>query len=101
MGFLDKVKTGSRVESVVREREETFLIADRHEAELVLHDLVTCASTYGTSSVADYLDILGIPSDFTHNGFGWTHQALSQVRIVPSSGAYYLDLPRPIQILTA
>lgn len=79
---------------------ERHLIADRSHAELALHELLTWASTYGVSSVADYLDMLGQPSDFTHNGFGWTYQTLSQVRIMPSSGAYYLDLPRPIQIAT-
>lgn len=98
--YANQVQTPPGTVTTVNPRNmvETYLIADRHKAELALHELVTWASTYGVSSVADYLDMLGKPSDFTHNGFGWTYQTLSQVRIVPSSGAYYLDLPRPIQI---
>lgn len=77
---------------------EPMGIRDRSQAELALNELTVNASRYGVSSVADYLEILGQPSDFTHNGFGWTHHTLLGVRIIPRSGVYYLDLPRPVQI---
>lgn len=73
-------------------------IRDRSQAELALNELTVNASRYGVSSVADYLEIMGQPSDFTHNGFGWTYNTLLGVRIIPGSGLYYLDLPRPVQI---
>lgn len=77
---------------------ERYYIQTRHDAEYVLNDLVDYSGRYGFATVADYYEALQVPTEFTHNSYGWTHQQMLTVRVLPENGVYYLDLPRPEQV---
>lgn len=75
---------------------DDFLIESRAEAEQVLDDMLELLDTYGQVTVADYLDMLGISSEFTDNKYGWTN--LNGMRVAHTRGGYRIELPREIAL---
>lgn len=71
---------------------------DKEDLDTVLSSLIKYADLYGESSVADYLDIIGLEPGFTHSLIGWTYNTLLEVRIISEGDSYYLDLPRPVSL---
>lgn len=68
-------------------------ILDRHDASQVLVSLTESAERYGHVSVADYYDLIGVPSQFTDNQYGWTYENIIHANIVPSRGGFLIRLP--------
>lgn len=71
---------------------DDIILDSRGEAEEVLSNLVDLISDYGTASVADLNEMLGISGPFTDNYWGWTDLSSAYTKRV--SGGYMLCLPR-------
>lgn len=75
-----------------RESLSDFIFESRADAEQVQDEMLELLDTYNQVTVADYLDMLGISSEFTDNKYGWTN--LNGMKVVHARGGYRLDLPR-------
>jgi hypothetical protein len=69
-----------------------ILIASRVDAEEVLDKLREIINLYNMTSVADFKECVGLPTEFTDNTWGWTDLRSAQIRAV--RGGYVIDLPR-------
>lgn len=70
-----------------------IVLATRIEAESVLEELDTMIQKYGTASVTNLYNLVGITGDYTDNKWGWNESRgfdISRVR-----EGYLLDLPKP------
>lgn len=94
--------SGSRVSDKQPERTiartarygvEEYIIEDRFDASHVLTTLTENADMYDTVSVADYYDLIGVPSQYTDNTYGWTIDSIIKATIVPVRGGYILKFP--------
>ena len=71
------------------------LILDSHGDALgVLENLEARVVRYGSASVADLYDYMGVTGGFTDQRYGWTNLDNSNVR--QTRRGFVLDLPRPI-----
>lgn len=77
--------------SVYNYREIIF--DSRGEAEDVLGNLVDIAYEYGSASIADLYDLVGVTGSFTDNRKGWSNLASAKV-CRARGGGYIIDLPR-------
>ena len=75
---------------------EDVFIRDRVEAEEVLTRMDELIQNYGTASVADLYDLVGISSESTDNKYGWTD--VRSARAVPVQDGYILKFPRAIPL---
>jgi len=72
---------------------DEIVLQSRAEAEEVIDRLFEVVSRYGTASVADLYELVGIHGSHTDNKWGWSElrgAGVSRVR-----GGYLLDLPDP------
>jgi len=88
-----RVSPGSRRYGV-----EEYIIDERFDAAHVLTTLTENADMYGSVSVADYYDLIGVASNFTDNSYGWTIDSITQTSIVPVRGGYILKFP-PVEVI--
>ena len=70
----------------------------RDDAVNVLVQLTEAADMYDTVSVADYYDLIGVPTEYTDNQFGWTIDSITRATIVPSQGGYVIKFP-PVEVI--
>lgn len=80
--------TQSRMNAV-----EDYTIENRHEALDVLNKLQQDADMYGRVSVADYYDMIGVETTWSHNSYGWYSEHLMNVKVRPVRNGYILSLP--------
>lgn len=73
---------------------EEYLINERNDAAHVLIQLTENADIYGHVSVADYYDLIGVPSVYTDNQYGWTHESMVRAVVVPVRGGYVIRFPQ-------
>lgn len=73
-----------------------FVVANRAGAEVVIDRMYDLLSRDGCVTVADFMDLIGEPADYTMQKWGWMDLRGSQVVRVPQG--YLLDLPRPIPL---
>lgn len=64
----------------------------REDALSVLSSLIQGIEEYGSVSVKDLYDLLGITDDFTSRGWGWTNLEHAEARQA-RGGGWFLDLP--------
>lgn len=76
--------------------KETKDLSDRGHAEDILITLEDQIAEYGTASIGDFLDLIGITPPPEAYNYGWND--LSVTRAVPCVGGYILTLPRPMVI---
>lgn len=76
---------------------EDYVIDNRHDALAVLDRLQADAEMYGVVSLADYYDLVGVETAYTHNEWGWDEQML-QINLRPVRGGYIIPLPQPIHL---
>ncbi len=83
--------------STARQNQDTFILSSREEAELVLERLNDIIDTYEVVSVADLNDLIGQPTTYINNKWGWIY--LGDVQIRQIREGYLIDLPpaEPIQ----
>lgn len=72
---------------------DEFLIEDRYDAAHILTTLTESADKYNVVSVADYYDLIGAPSQYTDNNYGWTFDSISTASIIPVRGGYIIKFP--------
>lgn len=73
-----------------------IVIVSKEDAEVVLDRLIDIIDTYDIASVADLHDLVGIPTSYIDNNWGWTSLGHANVRQVREG--FVLDLPSPEQI---
>ena len=76
----------------VRHNFDEIVIPNRGDAEQVLDLMLDLVSDYGQATVADFLDFVGITTEFTDNKYGWVD--LRNAQVVPVRSGYILSLPR-------
>lgn len=87
----------SRPRTVPGYEYDDIVIENRGEADLVLDQLEEIISTYGTASVADLYDLMGVTGrGYTDNKYGWTD--IRNAKVVRVQGGYILQLPRALPI---
>lgn len=72
---------------------DEYIIADRYDASHVLTALTENADMYGSVSVADYYDLIGVESKYTDNQYGWTIDNITRATIAPVRGGYIIRFP--------
>ncbi|ADD81065.1 gp067 [Rhodococcus phage ReqiPoco6] len=75
---------------------DEIVLDSRAEAMEVLENLDAMTQEYGTASVSDLYNMVGITPSFTDEKWGWVDMRAATVRHI--SGGYLLDLPRPENI---
>ena len=85
---------------VVRNRHvvEEYVLQDRHDASHVLVSLTENADSYGTVSVADYYELIGVPSTYTDNNYGWSIDTITRATIIGVRGGYVIKFP-PLEVI--
>lgn len=72
---------------------DEIVLENRTEAEHVVDQLFELVDRYGSATVADLYDLVGVASAHTDNKWGWTDLAGASVSRV--RGGYLLNLPDP------
>lgn len=70
-----------------------IVLEHRSEAIEAVEFLVSRISRYGSATVADLYDFVGVTGSFADQRWGWTDLVTADVRQVP--GGFLLDLPAP------
>lgn len=94
MSKRDDRPVESRVRTGYDHRE--VILDSRGEAEEVLTQMEACIDTYGTVTVADMFDLIGVSSQYTDQKYGWTN--LRNAKIVRVRDGYLLDMPKALPI---
>jgi hypothetical protein len=77
---------------------DEYIIEERYDAARVLTTLTENAEVYGSVSVADYYDLIGVATRYTDNTYGWTMESITQASIVPIRGGYVIKFP-PVEVI--
>lgn len=72
---------------------DDIIIQTRVEAEEVIDRMFDLIAKYDFVSVSELSELLGLPSDYTDEKYGWTDIRGAGIQRVPSG--YQLKLPRP------
>ena len=72
-----------------------IILQTRGDAEEVIDGLRELSDRFGTASVQDLYDLVGITGEFTDNKWGWFDADLRRAGVRPIRGGYLLVLPRP------
>jgi hypothetical protein len=72
---------------------DEIILDERTEAEEVIDRLFEVVSRYGSATVADLYELVGLPASHTDNKWGWTNLQGAGVSRVRSG--FLLDLPEP------
>ena len=75
---------------------DDIVLETRGEADNVLDTLIDTLNEYGTVSVADLYDLVGITGDYTAHKYGWTDLRTAGVDRIRDG--YVLKLPRAIAL---
>lgn len=74
-----------------------IVLESKGEADLVLDRLLDQIEQFGSVTVADLYDLVGITENFTDRYFGWKNLSTADVRRV-RGGGYALVLPSPVSL---
>ncbi len=75
---------------------DDIILDNRGEAEDVLSRMDEIVATYGTVSVADLYDLVGITGAYTDNKYGWTD--IRSASVVRVRDGYMIKLPRALPL---
>lgn len=75
---------------------DDIILDNRGEAEEVLSRMDEIVATYGTVSVADLYDLVGITGAYTDNKYGWTD--IRNASVVRVRDGYMIKLPRALPL---
>ena len=76
---------------------EDIILDSRGEGEAVLMQMDTVIDQYGSISIADLYDLVGIPNDnYQNNNYGWTDLRMATVK--RTYDGYILKLPRAVSL---
>lgn len=74
---------------------QDIIFSSRGDAEEVLSQLADAVAVYGSVSVADLYDLVGMTSNYTDNKYGW-FEIQGRAYVQPVSGGYIIRLPKPV-----
>ena len=74
-------------------KEGDIVLQTREEADLVHERLIDIIENYEFASVADFHELVGLPSAHTDNKWGWNALPHSQVR--QTRDGFIVELPNP------
>lgn len=100
--YYDEIDGRNRDRSSRNERTSSeydydeIILGNRGEAEDVLDRMDEIVSTYGTVSVADLYDLVGITGKYTDNKYGWTN--VHNATVVRVREGYLLKLPKVLPL---
>jgi hypothetical protein len=72
---------------------DEIVLSSRREAEDVIDRLFDLVGQYGSATVSDLYELVGLPSTHTDNKWGWEDARGAGVTRVRNG--YLLDLPEP------
>ncbi len=75
---------------------DDVILENRGEAEEVLSRMDDLISTYGTVSVADMYDLVGITGNYTDNKYGWTD--IRNASVVRKADGYMIRMPKAMPL---
>lgn len=75
---------------------DEYVITNRGEAEDVLSTLEDMVERYGTASVADFYELLGVSCNFTDYKYGWSD--LRNARVTNVRDGYVIKFPRAMPL---
>lgn len=75
---------------------DEIVLENRTDAEEVLSQMNDLVDSYGVVHVSDLYDLVGITSQYTDRGWGWTDMRGSSVQA--TRNGYLINLPRPIPL---
>lgn len=73
-----------------------YALDNRDDALMVLSQLRDNITRYGTTSIADYYDLMGLDSNYTDMQYGWVN--LDNVRVITRRGGYIIGFP-PVELI--
>lgn len=79
-----------------RHNFDEIYLETRREAEEVLFTLAESIDKYGSCTVADFYEAVGLSTEFTDNKYGWNSITTAEVR--RNRLGYIVDMPRPEQL---
>lgn len=85
-----KTRTGYSYDDIV--------LDNRGEAEEVLSRMDELVGTYGTVSVGDLYDLVGIAGNYTDNKYGWTASTIRGARVERVRDGYMIKLPKALPL---
>lgn len=92
----------SRVEPIRASRYgvDDYPIPSRQDANYVLTALTEHADKYDAVSVADYYDMITVPSVHTDHNYGWTFDNILKATVAPirGGGGYSINFP-PVEVI--
>ena len=74
---------------------EELVLRTRPEASMVLNRMIDTIQRYGTVSINDVYDMVGLSGNYTDDKFGWTLLDETNSGIRRVRDGYVLDLPQP------
>lgn len=69
-----------------------IIFSSREDANKVIECLLDIISKYKYATISDLLDLVGLPSVYADQKFGWT--VLKDVIVKKTVKGYFIDLPR-------
>lgn len=84
--------------ATTRMRVEQYTIEDRNEAWGIVEALASAANAYNVVSLAEYYELMGVATSYTHHNYGWDAEDISKVQVQPVAGGFMLKFPpvRPL-----
>jgi hypothetical protein len=102
---IDLIDRIVELESGVKTNEakkETFVneyvIGNHEDAAEVLIGLMKAAEKFGSVSVADYNDMIGVGSNYKDNIHGWTFKNIITAGIIKHEHGWFIKFP-PVEVL--
>lgn len=74
-------------------RVEEYAIENRLDAADVLSKLQEIADKYGSVTVADYYEMIGVHTEYTDNNYGWVVDDIARTNILRVPNGFVLSLP--------
>lgn len=91
----ESVRTMSR-EDQARHNFDEIILESHSDAVDVLDNLVARVERFGSASVADLYDYIGVTGSFADQRWGWTNLDSADIR--QTRRGFIFDLPRPISL---
>lgn len=73
---------------------DDIVLDSRGEGEAVLSQLADLVDDYGSACVSDLYQLVGLPTNYTDNKYGWTN--LSRATVERTRDGYILNLPKTV-----
>lgn len=75
---------------------DEILLDSRGEAEEVLVKMDEIVDKYGTISVADFYELVGVSGNYTDNKYGWTN--IRDAKVIRTRDGFIIKLPRAVPL---